>query len=432
MSSTRRTFFQGSVAAAAALSAGTVARADANKKIIVGQIGCGRRGERHLPALARLQDVEIAYVCDPDSNRRAAAAKLQPGAKPVGDFRRILDDPAIDGVTIATPDHWHTPMALLAIDAGKHVYLEKPCSHNMREGQLLQQAALASGLVVQHGTQARSCQGFVEAMQMLSDGIIGEVMSAKAWNIQRREEIGRTQPTEPPKGFDYDMWLGPAKKVPFQANRHHYNWHWWYDFGCGGIGNDGIHHLDYARWGLGVQGLPTRIAAMGGKYFFDDDRQFPDTQQVIFEYPGDGSAGGQRMLTYEQRLWSKTYPYNVDSGAEFFGTEGEMFVSSRGKFRVLGPRNRRIEKAPRSSLKYKLDDHLKNWIDGIRGDARINAPMDIALDTVALVHLGNIAVRVGRSLVLDKDQQKIKGDDEANALFTRQYQPDHWAIPKGV
>ena len=337
MNSTRRTFIKGSVAAAA-LSATSIARASAGDKIVVGQIGCGNRGMRHLPALGTLANVEVAYVCDPDTERRTAAAKLTGSAavKAVNDFREILDDPGIDAVTIASPDHWHAPMALLALDAGKHVYLEKPCAHNFREGQLVRDAANAGQLVVQHGTQARSCQGFAEAMGMLHDGIIGEVKSAKAWNIQRREDIGRGQPSEPPAGFDYDLWLGPAEAVPFQANRHHYKWHWWYDYGCGGIGNDGIHHLDYARWGLGVSGFPTRVVALGGKYFFDDDQQFPDTQQVVFEYPGDGRVGSQKMLVYEQRLWSKTYPFNVDSGAEFFGTEGEMFVSSRGKFRVLG------------------------------------------------------------------------------------------------
>jgi predicted dehydrogenase len=349
------------------------------------------------------------------------------------DFRRILDDPDVNAVIIATPDHWHTPMALLAIQAGKHVYVEKPCGHNLREGRLLRDASQNSALVVQHGTQARSCQGFIEVMQMLREGIIGDVIAAKAWNIQRRDNIGHAAPSDPPAGFDYDMWLGPAEEMPFQENRHHYNWHWWYNYGCGGMGNDGIHHIDYARWGLGVVGFPTRVAAIGGKYFFDDDQQFPDTQQVIFEYPGDDQVGNRRMLTYEQRLWSKTYPFNVDSGAEFYGTEGEMFVSARGKFRVLGPRNQPIKRAPQNSLKYLHVDHLRNWIDCIHDGKQPHAPMDIAHETAGLVHLGNIAARVGRTLEFDPKLERIVGDDEANALLRRRYRATgHWAIPSAV
>lgn len=268
---------------------------------------------------------------------------------------------------------------------------------------------------------------------MLREGIIGEVMAAKAWNIQRRENIGHQSPSDPPPYLDYEMWLGPAEALPFQANRHHYNWHWWYNYGCGGMGNDGIHHVDYARWGLGVEGLPTRVAAIGGKYFFDDDQQFPDTQQVIFEYPGDGEVGSRKMLTYEQRLWSPTYPYNVDSGAEFYGTEGEMFVSARGKFRVLGPRNQRIDRTPQGSLKYQPLEHFQNWFDCIRNGGQPNGNMDIAHDTAGLVHLGNIAARLGRALEFDRDNERIIGDDEADALLSRRYRAGgHWAIPAGA
>lgn len=433
MNPNRRTFLKGSVAAATLSATSAVRAGGANDKVVLGQIGCGRRGEKHLLALSELENVKVAYVCDPDSNRLATAAKQVSRSKSVSDFRKILDDPAVHGVTIATPDHWHTPMALMAIQAGKHVYVEKPCGHNLREGRLLCDASQNSSLIVQHGTQARSCKGFMEVIQMLREGIIGEVLAAKAWNIQRREDIGRRSPSDPPAGFDYDLWLGPAEEMPFQVNRHHYDWHWWYNYGCGGMGNDGIHHIDYARWGLGVQGLPTRVAAIGGKYFFDDDQQFPDTQQVIFEYPGNGRVGSQRMLTYEQRLWSKTYPFNVDSGAEFYGTEGEMFVSARGKFRVLGPRNQRLEREPAASLKYLLVDHLKNWIECIRSGQQPNATMDIAHDTAGLVHLGNISARLGRALTLDRETERITGDDEADALLTRHYRAGgHWAIPTGV
>ena len=275
----------------------------ANDRLKVGIIGCGSQGRSHIDALEHLKDVEIAYVCDPDSERVAAAVKKAGAVKPVGDFRTILDDKSIDAVTIATPDHWHGTAAILAIEAGKHVYVEKPFAHNHREGRLLLDAARKHKRVVQHGTQARSSAGMRSAIQMLRDGVIGKIMAAKAWNIQRRSSIGHAKPSNPPAELDHDMWVGPAEMMPFQSNRYHYKWRWWHNYGCGDMGNDGIHHIDYARWGLGVDTLPTRVAAIGGKYFFDDDQQFPDTQQVVFEYPGDGKVGSKRMLIYEQRLW---------------------------------------------------------------------------------------------------------------------------------
>lgn len=431
MQTNRRTFIQGSLAAT--LSAASITRAaGANeKKVVVGLIGFGNRGTRLLSNLREISDVEVAYVCDPDSARCHAGAEQSGSAKPEADFRRVLDDSSVDAVLIATPDHWHAPAALLALDAGKHVYVEKPCAHNIREASLLRDVANQSNLVVQHGTQARSSKGFQEAMQMLREGVIGDVLSAKAWNIQRRDDIGHGKPSSPPAGFDYDMWVGPAEMMPFQNNRHHYLWHWWYNYGCGGIGNDGIHHLDYARWGLGVDTLPTRVSAIGGKYFFDDDQQFPDTQQVIFEYENGAGPGGKRMLIYEQRLWSVTYPFNVDSGAEFFGTQGEMFLSARGKIRILGPRNRQIDKKPTASLKYVAKDHVQNWLDCIRSSSIPNATMDIAFRTATLIHLGNIAARVGRTLQFNPQSARIKDDNEADAMVSRRYRKEgHWAIPK--
>jgi predicted dehydrogenase len=429
MDPSRRSFIKESAIAAAAIGvAPTVKAAGANGKLVVGQIGCGNRSKTLVPAVNTLKNVELAYVCDPDSDRAAATAKLAGGAKIVGDLRKVLDDKSVDAVLIATPDHWHAPAALLAMEAGKHVYLEKPCSHTLREGRLLIDAAQRLKRVIQHGTQARSSQAFQSVMQMLREGIIGDVKVAKAWNIQRRKSIGYGKPGDPPSELDYNMWIGPAEMVPFQANRLHYNWHWWHDFGCGGIGNDGIHHVDYARWGLGMKGLPTRISANGGKYFFEDDQQFPDTQQVAFEY-SDGDK--KRMLVYEQRLWAVTYPHNVDSGAEFYGTEGEMFVTNRGKFRILGRRNRRIERKLPDDIKPSVPVHQQNWIDCIRDGGRPTGDIETAHETAAVVHLGNIASRVGRTLEFDPVKEEIVGDAEANALLSGKYRKEgHWAAPK--
>ena len=297
----------------------------ANEKIVIGIIGLGGQGRAHANSFLNIPNVEIAYLCDVDEQHLANAGKIVPNAKKVSDLRTILDDKSVDAVSIATPDHWHTPASLLALSAGKHVYVEKPCSHNVREGRWLVDAAAKSSKNVQHGTQSRSALFIQAAMKMLSDGLIGEVKIAKAWNVQFRPPIGKEMPSDPPSGFDYDTWLGAAPKVPFQKNRHHYTWHWWHPFGTGDAGNDGVHEIDIARWGLGVETHPTQVVAIGGKYVHDDDQQFPDTMTAAFEYPGNGSVG-TRQLIFEMRLWSRYNPNGMDNGNEFLGTKGRMLA----------------------------------------------------------------------------------------------------------
>ena len=308
-SDTRRDFLQRAGVSASAIGAtalvGRNVRAAAKDQLRIGVIGLGSQGSSHISQFKRLDNVEIAYLCDVDEGRLAKAAREVPSARPVGDLRRILDDKSIDAVSIATPDHWHAPAAILACEAGKHVYVEKPCAHNFREGQMLVEAARKNKRVVQHGTQQRSSRFTANAVQLLREGVIGDVIVAKAWNIQRRKNIGHEQPSSPPAGFDYDMWVGPAEMVPYQSNCQHYNWRWWHNFGSGDMGNDGVHELDYARWGLGVETLPSKVTAIGSKSYFDDDQQFPDTQTVVCEYAGDRT----RQLIFEMRLWSVSYTH---------------------------------------------------------------------------------------------------------------------------
>jgi predicted dehydrogenase len=399
--------------------------APASERFRVGIIGSGNQGYSHQKNLATLANVEIAYVCDIDEKRLGEGME-RTGAKGVADLRRVLDDPNIDGVTLALPDHWHVPAALLALSAGKHVYVEKPASHNFHEGQLLIEAARKSGKVVQHGTQARSSKGIQQAMAMLDDGLIGDVLIAKCWNWQTRNSIGHEKPTDVPPGVDYDTWVGPAEWLPFQKNRFHYDWHWWYNFGAGDLGNDGVHEMDYAIWGLGVTGAPKRISGSGDNYFFDDDRQWPDTQQITFEYD---TPAGPRMLIFEQRLWSNSYPYNVDSGAEYYGTKGKMFVSKRGKFDVFDEKKNRVTTDLAGIVKPQVADHMKNWIDSAKNGTTPNAPLEIATRTTTAIHLGNISTRLKRSLVFDGTQ--IVDDTEANALLGRSYRAEgHWSVPK--
>jgi predicted dehydrogenase len=400
----------------------------------IGVIGAGGRG-RHVAQLMAGEDgVQISHVCDPDQKRLAKAAKTLEinAANAVSDMRRILDDQTVDAVLIATPDHWHAPAAILACDAGKHVYVEKPCSHNIREGRLLVEAARRNNRVVQHGTQVRSTSMMQEATQLLHEGIIGNVLIARVWNVQKRHNIGHSKTVPVPAEIDFDLWVGPAPMRTYHDNLLHGHWHWWTDFGTGDMGNDGVHDLDYGRWGLGVETHPTKVSAAGGKYFFDDDQEFPDTQQVCFEYPGDGKAGNQRMLIYEQRLWSTNYPsvYNVDSGVEFYGTDGRMFLSRRGKIQVLEPGNKHIPVSVKP-VAQDGDAHVADFIESIRNERRPNADIEIGHLTSSLCHLGNLATLLGRGLQFDPATEQVLNDPEANELVSRTYR-EHWAVPRGV
>jgi predicted dehydrogenase len=420
--------------AAASVLGGPAARAGrgANDKLVVALIGCGGRGTGDAGRFRSQPNVEVAYVCDVDDERRAAAAKdfqVAPD-KAVGDMRRVLDDKSVDAVIVATPDHWHSPASILACDAGKHVYVEKPISHNIREGRLLVEASVRNKTLVQHGTQSRSTSTMIEAVKRLREGIIGDVLVAKCWNIQRRGMLPPGKDTAPPDGLDYDSWVGPATMIPYRTNRVHQRWTMWRHFGAGEAGNDGIHDLDYTRWGLGVETHPTRISANGGKFVLRDETEFPDTQQATFEYPGDGATGSQRLLIYEQRLWSTNYPHNCDSGAEFYGTKGQMFLSRRGKLSVLADRN---EAVPLEVEIESQDDeeHVRNFCHCIRTGERTNADALTGHLSASLAHLANIATRVGRSLTFDPQTEQFIGDEEANQLVRREYR-DHWGRPRGV
>ena len=438
-SSNRREFLKlasaGIAAAASTSSLGgrpAAAAGGANGKVVIGLIGCGGRGVGDAKNFQETPNVEVAYVCDVDENRRYAAAKqlgIQPSGA-VGDLRQILDDKSVDAVLIATPDHWHSPASILACGAGKHVYVEKPISHNVREGRLLVEASERNKIVVQHGTQCRSTPMMIDAVKLLRQGIIGDVVVAKCWNIQRRGALKPGQDTDPPAELDYDNWVGPAPMIPYRTNRVHDRWTWWYHFGAGDMGNDGVHDIDYTRWGLGVDTHPTKIVALGGRYQFHDDGEFPDTQQVTFEYPGDGKPGSQRILIYEQRLWSTNYPHNCDSGAEFYGTKGQMFLSRRGKVEVQSDRNEAVKIAVKPEGQNDKA-HIRNFCDAVRGDVQVTADAFTGHLSASLCHLGNIATRLGRALTFDPAKEQITGDDEANALVRRQYR-EHWGTPKGA
>ncbi len=423
----RRTFLMTSSATAAAMCNRTYA--SANDRVSVAVIGLGGQGKAHLSSFNNLPNVDIRYVCDVDSQRLADGNKTVPNAKPVDDLRRILDDPSIDAVSIATPDHWHTPAALLALSAGKHVYVEKPCSHNLPEGRWLVNAAAKYGKVVQHGTQSRSSPFIMAAMEQLRQGLIGDVLIARAWNVQYRGAIGKATASEPPTGFDYESWVGPAPFVPFQKNRYHYTWHWWYDFGTGDAGNDGVHEIDIARWGLGVDTHPSQVAAIGGKYVHDDDQQYPDTMTAAFEYPGDGQIGNKRQLIFEMRLWSHYHPLGMDNGNEFLGTKGRMVLTKRGKVEVFDERGDRKNLDLPAVATAGISTHQQNFVDAIRGQKAPHADATVGHLSAALPHLANLACRAGQSFRFDPSTETIIDAPTMQNQLGRSYR-DHWGRPQ--
>jgi predicted dehydrogenase len=434
----RRRFIQQTATAVAATSAlgfpAPARAASANDKVIIGIIGPGGMGSNLLSSFVEQKDVEIAYVCDVDSNRMGQAAKsvekkTNKAPKQEKDMRRLLEDKAIDAVIIATPDHWHAPATILACEAGKHVYVEKPCSHNLREGRLMVEAARRHNRVVQTGTQTRSSEHAIRAAELLHNGAIGDVLVAKAWNSQLRGNIGKAQPSDPPADLDFDLWVGPAPKVAYQKNLLHGSWRWFYGFGTGDMGNDGVHDIDLARWGLGVKTHPTKITAIGGKYFFDDDQQFPDTQYCVFEYGGAGISGRPKQLIFEQRIWSPYVQEGHENGNAFYGTKGMLILGKAKGWELFGPRNE-----PREKMSGRPDSgaHHRNFLQCIKDGKRPAADVEIGHLSASLCHLGNIATRVGRVLHFDPDKEQILKDDEAARLLRRTYRDGHWAVPKNV
>lgn len=431
MSTNRRVFLKQTAAVTAVLSASTNVTATLPDRMPIAVVGCGGMGTNHLRLLSNRKDVEIRYVCDADSNRLTAAAKIASdgghAVKAVNDLRRFLDDKTIVAVWHATPDHWHTPGAILTADAGKHVYVEKPCSHNVREGRLLVEAGSRNKVVIQVGTQARSTPTVREAMKRLHDGAIGDVLVAKAWNSQLRRNLGKVKATPPPAHLDYAMWQGPVPEAPHFSNRVPGMWRFFFDYGAGDLGNDGVHNIDVASWGLNLDALPNRVAGLGGKYFFDDDQQWPDTQYVVMEF--ESAGGKKRQLIYEQRIWSPYLQEEYENGNAFYGTKGVLIIGHTVGWKLYGPKNKLVEE-----MKGNIDlvAHHTNFLNAIRGQNAPNAPALAGHIAAGICHLANITTRTGRAIRFNPQTEAIIGDDEANAMTKRKYREGHWSVPKGV
>ncbi|MCX5768741.1 MAG: Gfo/Idh/MocA family oxidoreductase [Candidatus Hydrogenedentes bacterium] len=414
---TRRAFLKTTgtacVATLALPALSAAGQAPASERVRHAVIGLGGQGRHHAQIFASFPDCEVVALCDVDPEQiKKALAKAPGSAKPeqVSDFRRVLDNPSIDSVSVVTPDHWHTPIALAALKAGKHVYVEKPCAHNIREAMLLKEAARKSGKCVQQGTQGRSGPALQEAVEFLRGGGIGKVRMAKAINHQLREPIGRAPESDPPAGVNYDMWLGPAPKHPFTKNRWHYEWHWFWDYGCGDIANDGIHQIDQARWGLGA-GIPKAVSASGGQLFYRDDHETPDTQVVTYEYD-------DCYLLYEMRLWTDYKLEGHDNGVVFYGENGKLEIGRDGvDVTLIGE--------PKKNLGPYADigAHARGFLDCVKAnkpDGLAGGIEEGAIST-ALCHLGNIATRVNRKLEINPSTWECVNDPAAQKLYSREY-----------
>jgi predicted dehydrogenase len=445
----RREFLSGGVVAlgTASLLARPTSAASANDLVQVAICGLHGRGKDHLANYAQIKNARIAALCDIDENvLRARLADIYkmglPKPEIYTDIRKLLENKSIDAISIATPNHWHSLMAIWACQAGKDVYVEKPCSHNLWEGKQLVKAAQRYSRVVQHGTQIRSSTAIREAVQKLHGDLLGDTYMARGLCYKWRDTIGKA-PVEPvPAGVDYDLWTGPAPKHAFTKNRFHYNWHWNWLYGNGDLGNQGVHQVDVARWGMGL-GFPNKVSAMGGHFMFDDDQVTPNDLSCSFEY--DLPNGNRRMITFEVRHWITNHEAEI--GTELMGTPqpkrsagqaklgplagshntvGNIFFGSKG-YMAMGDEDAdtylvwmgrdQEQKNPVTGGSERA--HFQNFIDCVasRNRADLNAPIEEGHISAGLMHLANASYRLGRTINFNPDTQEAIGDEEASTLL---------------
>jgi predicted dehydrogenase len=426
-----RRFFLGSALAAGAALAGP------NDTVRVACVGARGRGRDHIRAYNQMGNVEIAAVCDVDEsilNARVGEIEKARGKRPAAftDFRKLLEDKTIDAVSIATPNHHHTLQTIWACQAGKDVYVEKPCSHDMFEARQIAAAASKYGRVVQHGTQQRSSIGR-EAVQKMREGLLGDVYMARGLCFKHRDTIGRKPAAPVPAGVHYDLWLGPAPLHEFTENRFHYNWHWFWDYGNGDIGNQGVHQLDMARWGLGVK-YPTKVSAIGGHFLFDDDQETPNVLTATYEFE---DAGVKKVIVFEVRHWYSNHEAGIDEpkpgntvGTVFYGSKGYLSIWDEDHSKYQSYLGSGQTPGPSGA---GPGNHWANFIDAVqsRNPQALTAPIEEGAISTALMHLANISYRVGRTLYFDEASYSCKGDAEATRMFRRTYRKG-FEVPEKV
>jgi predicted dehydrogenase len=441
VSDTRRSFIKKTTAASAAISIGGILPAfsaksygrimGSNERIRVSVMGVNSRGKALASNFARQKDCEVIHICDVDSRAILACQKELESSQDIKtkefqDFRESLQDQEIDAMVIAAPDHWHAPAALLAMQAGKHVYLEKPSSHSPQEGEILIKAATAYGKAVQLGNQRRSFPKVVQGMQELKEGVIGRAYFGKGWYANNRGSIGTGKESAVPEWLDWDLWQGPAPRRAYKDNLVHYNWHWFWHWGTGEALNNGTHMIDMLRWGLGVD-YPAKVSSNGGRYRFQDDWETPDTQVINLDFKEGVS------MTWEGRSCNGKPIEGSGAGVIFYGEQGSMLFPGGNNYTIFDLDNNIVkevkveQKMDTGNLVSPFDDldaiHINNFFDGIReGSSRLNADIESGHKSTLLVQLGNIAQRIGHSLEIDPETGHILDDEKANKYWSRSYE----------
>ncbi len=440
MNQSRRTFVRNAALGTAALSVGGVLPGfsassysriiGANDKIVVSMMGVNSRGKALARNFAAQNNCEVAHICDVDSRAITAcleAIKDRQTVVPQSfvDFRKSLESKDIDALVVAAPDHWHAPASMLALQAGKHVYVEKPCSHNPNEGEMLVAAAQKYHKIVQMGNQRRSWPNVFTAIEDIKKGIIGKVYFGKGWYTNNRGPIGTGKVVPVPEWLNWDLWQGPAPRKEYKDNIVHYNWHWFWHWGTGEALNNGTHMVDLLRWGMGVD-YPIKVSSNGGRYRYKDDWETPDTQVINLEFP-NGSA-----MSWEGRSCNGKHIEGSSVGAIFYGEKGSVFIPSGNSYTVYDLNNKVIKEAkddqridPRNlSNPAELLDaiHIQNMFDAIKKGSPLNSDVESGHKSTLLVQLGNIAQRVGRTLNLNPENGHILNDAEAEKYWSRTYQ----------
>jgi predicted dehydrogenase len=403
-----------------------------NDRIAVSVMGVNSRGKALASNFARQEDCEVLHICDVDSRAILACQERLKAIQEVKtsgfrDFRESLEDKDIDALVIAAPDHWHAPAALLAMQAGKHVYLEKPSSHNPQEGFLLIEAAGKYGKAVQLGNQRRSFPNVIQGMKELKEGIIGRAYFGKGWYANNRGSIGKGKESAVPDWLDWELWQGPAPRKTYKDNLVHYNWHWFWHWGTGEALNNGTHMIDMLRWGLEVD-YPVKVSSNGGRYRYQDDWETPDTQVISLDFK-EGVT-----MTWEGRSCNGKPVEGSGAGVIFYGEKGSMLFPGGNNYSVFDLQNNMIkevradEQMDTGNLVSPFDAldamHINNFFDGIRdGSSSLNANIESGHKSTLLVQLGNIAQRVGRSLEIDPGNGHLISDEEASKYWGRSYEP---------
>ena len=399
----------------------------ANDRLRVAVIGVNGRGKDHISGFMNLPNVEVATLCDVDRvvlKDRAAEfeTKYNKNVSTEQDLRKVYDDKNIDAVSIATPNHWHALAAIWAMQAEKDVYVEKPACHNVFEGRQLVAAANKYKRIVQHGVQLRSSVAIQEGIKHLRDGLIGKVYMAKGIVYKWRPDIGNLGNSAVPAGLDWNLWQGPAQEKAFSKNYVHYNWHWFWDYGNGDIGNQGIHETDLAMWGLDV-GLPDRISSNGGKYLWEDCKETPEYLTSSYQYTKEN-----KILQFEVRPWMTNREDGVEIGNIFYGDKGYMVINGYNDYKTFLGKNREPGPARKEG-----GDHYLNFVQAVRAkdEKLLNGPVETAHLAASLAHLGNISYRLGRTLDFDPIKEKFVDDKKANEMLTRKYRAP-FIVPEKV